>query len=72
VQDKVIDLLNSSTERLHSFNAASSKRYNKVHMEMVRNTELLKSVKTDLVDVLTRVSTLKRKLKAKYPEEFQD
>ena len=70
VQDRLLQRLHSSAEGLKAFNEKSAAGYKDAATEMARNTELLRTVKTDVHAVIVRVAQLKRRLKAKYPTEF--
>eukprot|EP00873_Tetraselmis_striata_P010846 jgi/Tetstr1/431110/TSEL_020826.t1 len=71
VQRTTLQRLADSADRLEAFNRASAERHQAVATEMGRNTALLRTLRGDVVGVLKRVAELKRKLRAKYPDQFE-
>lgn len=71
LQQSVFQRLKVSEDGLKTFNEASIKEYSKIATEMTRNTELLRSIKNDMISIFTRVGQLKRRLRDKYPQEYE-
>ncbi|XP_010923680.1 kxDL motif-containing protein LO9-177 isoform X2 [Elaeis guineensis] len=64
--------LQDSNAVLAHFNEYSERCYAEVSGDFSRNTQLLKSIKSDLDHIFTKLRSMKAKLKATYPDAFPD
>lgn len=72
LQHLILGRLQDSNAVLSHFNEYSERCYANVSGDFSRNTSLLKSVKSDLDHIFTKLRSMKEKLMATYPDAFPD
>ncbi|XP_010923679.1 kxDL motif-containing protein LO9-177 isoform X1 [Elaeis guineensis] len=72
IQHLILGRLQDSNAVLAHFNEYSERCYAEVSGDFSRNTQLLKSIKSDLDHIFTKLRSMKAKLKATYPDAFPD
>ncbi|KAJ4769137.1 kxDL motif protein [Rhynchospora pubera] len=71
-QHQILGRLQDSNAVLSHFNEYSEQCYAELSGEFARKTRLLKSIKSDLDHIFTKLRSMKTKLKATYPDAFPD
>ncbi|KAF3333670.1 kxDL motif-containing protein 1 isoform X1 [Carex littledalei] len=71
-QHQILGRLQDSNAVLSHFNEYSEQCYAEVSGEFARKTRLLKSIKSDLDHIFTKLRSMKARLKATYPDAFPD
>ncbi|KAJ1691411.1 hypothetical protein LUZ63_015566 [Rhynchospora breviuscula] len=71
-QHQILGRLQDSNAVLSHFNEYSEQCYAELSGEFARKTRLLKSIKSDLDHIFTKLRSMKAKLKATYPDAFPD
>ncbi|CAD5169649.1 kxDL motif-containing protein LO9-177 [Musa acuminata AAA Group] len=72
LQHLIMGRLQDSNAVLSHFNEYSERCYAEVSGDFTRNVRLLKSMKSDLDHIFTKLRSMKAKLIATYPDAFPD
>ncbi|WOK99520.1 kxDL motif-containing protein 1 [Canna indica] len=72
LQHLILGRLQDSNAVLSHFNDYSERCYAEVSTDFTRNVRLLKSMKSDLDHIFMKLRNMKAKLKATYPDAFDD
>ncbi|OZJ04575.1 hypothetical protein BZG36_02778 [Bifiguratus adelaidae] len=71
LQQKSVDELQSSTDKLKHFNDVSEARYGQVKQRLQSHVKLIEGMKSDLDSIHRTIRHMKKSLSAQYPEEMK-